>query len=334
MTRTRDQVLGTLYGQAIGDALGMPTELWPVETIRQNYPEGITTFVAGAPSNRVAKNYARGEYTDDTGQALAILDSLITTNWRADPQSIVHQILAWADAANAWQLNILGPSSKAALLAVKAGRDPQAVTAQALTNGAAMRIAPVGALFEPQQTSALIKLVATVTKVTHASDVAIGGAGLIAGAVTAAIANYDWDAIVTYALRVCDQAYRLGTPTWAAKLRSRVELGVRLAHETRNEPQRFSRAIYELVGTGTMMSESAAAAIAIAYYTRDVRQCALMCANLGGDTDTIGAMATAICGAKNGVNSIDPAWCRTIDEQNPLHDLHTYADQILNANIN
>ncbi|XPE44652.1 ADP-ribosylglycohydrolase family protein [Shigella flexneri] len=32
-----------------------------------------------------------------------------------------------------------------------------------------------------------------------------------------------------------------------------------------------------------------------------------LCANLGGDTDTIGAMATAIRGALHGVNAIDPA---------------------------
>ena len=68
--RTRDRVLGTLYGQAIGDALGMPTELWPIATIQRVFPQGITTFVDGPASNVVAKNYRAGEYTDDTGQAL------------------------------------------------------------------------------------------------------------------------------------------------------------------------------------------------------------------------------------------------------------------------
>jgi hypothetical protein len=37
----------------------------------------------------------------------------------------------------------------------------------------------------------------------------------------------------------------------------------------------------------------------------DPNRCAILCANLGGDTDTIGAMATAICGA--GACAIDPA---------------------------
>ena len=28
--RSKDKILGVLYGQAIGDAIGMPSELWPV----------------------------------------------------------------------------------------------------------------------------------------------------------------------------------------------------------------------------------------------------------------------------------------------------------------
>lgn len=329
--RTRDRVLGTLYGQAIGDALGMPTELWPIATIHQVFPQGITTFVDGPANNAVAKNYRAGEYTDDTGQALAILDSLIETQWQPQPVNLVQHILAWADAADAWKQNILGPSSKAALLAIKAGQPVQGITAQALTNGAGMRIAPLGTLFEPDQLDDLVTMVATVTKITHSSDVALGGASLIAGAVTAAMADDDWDAIMTYALRACDRGYQLGTPTWAAKLRSRVELGLKLADEYRFDASRFSRAVYDLLGTGTVLSESVPAAVAIAYYTRDVQKCALMCANLGGDTDTIGAMATAICGAKNGATAIDPAWCQIIDQCNPQHDLQWYADQIMNV---
>lgn len=39
---------------------------------------------------------------------------------------------------------------------------------------------------------------------------------------------------------------------------------------------------------------------------------------LGGDTDTIGAMATAICGALHGVQAIDPALKNELDAVNRL----------------
>lgn len=329
MERTRDKVLGTLYGQAVGDAFGMPTELWPVETLRTVFATPVTDFKAGPRTNSIAKNYQRGQYTDDTGQALALLDGLITTNWVPNQAELARQLIDWATAADAWDQNILGPSSKAALLALKDGRDVQQITDQAVTNGAAMRIAPLGALFTPPQLDDLVRLVTRVTRTTHSSDVAFGGACLIAASVTAAMADYAWDDLVSYALRACHLGYQLGAPTWAAKLPARVNLALDLARRYRGDAARFSQAIYEVVGTGTALTESVPAALAIAYYTRDVQDCAIMCANLGGDTDTIGAMATAICGAKTGVAAFPDGWCRLIDRQNPEHDLRVYAQQIL-----
>ena len=67
--------------------------------------------------------------------------------------------------------------------------------------------------------------------------------------------------------------------------------------------------LYNLVGAGVNTSESVPAALAIAYYGFDVKKCALLCANLGGDTDTIGAMATAICGAAQGMEKNSTGIC-------------------------
>lgn len=329
MARTRDKILGTLYGQAIGDAMGMPSELWPVERISQQFNGPIKTFMAGPQANPVAMNYQRGAFTDDTGQALAIIDSLIETRWQPDQQNLVQHLLRWATAAGAWEHNILGPSSKAALQAIKTGADATPITATALTNGAGMRIAPVGTLFEPEAVIDLVQMVAAVSRVTHSSDVALSGASMVAGAVSAAMANYSWDDIMVVALTANDLGYQLGAPTWAAKTHQRLKLGLELAHRYQDDAAAFSRAVYDLLGTGTMISESVPAAVSIAYYTRDVQRCALMCANLGGDTDTIGAMATAICGAKSGAQAIPADWRSTIDEQNPQTDLGAYADQLM-----
>lgn len=327
--RTQDKVLGTLYGQAIGDAMGMPSELWPIQKIRQQFDGEITTFLDGPQNNDIAMNFTKGEYTDDTNQALAILDGLIENDWQPDSQILVKHIMAWAESVGAWTNNILGPSSKAALTAVKEGQDPRSVTDLALTNGAGMRISPIGTLYEPKQITALVKMVFNVTKITHSSDVAISGAALIAGAVTAAMADYSWDQIIKFALQANDQGFALGAPTWAARTHERLELGISLARQFQGQPGEFGQKIYRVIGTGTMISESIPAAVAIAYFTRDVQQCALMCANLGGDTDTIGAMATAICGAKNGLDAIPNDWIELIDKKNPQHNFESYAEAIL-----
>ncbi|GHP14763.1 hypothetical protein YK48G_21880 [Lentilactobacillus fungorum] len=325
----QDHILGTLYGQAIGDAMGMPSELWPAERIQTEFNGRITDFLDGPQSNDIAKNFTKGQYTDDTNQALAILDGLIETDWQPDTQVLVKHILAWAESVGAWEHNILGPSSKAALSAIKAGQDPKSITDQALTNGAGMRIAPIGTLFMPSQHEQLVHMVFDVTKITHSSDVAISGAAMIAGAVSAAMAYQDWDDIIDFALKVNDEGLRLGAPTWAAKTHDRLRLGIYLAQKYEGDDDQFAQRIYDVIGTGTMISESVPAAVAIAYYCRNVQKCALMCANLGGDTDTIGAMATAICGARTGRSAIPADWLRLIDTKNPQHDLTQYAGQIL-----
>lgn len=325
---TEDRILGVLYGQAIGDAMGMPSELWPLQTIRSYFGGRITEFLDGPKSNDIALNFTKGQYTDDTNQALVILDALIETNWVPDQQVLVKHIMKWADDIGAWTNNILGPSSKAALLAIRDGKDPKPVTDKALTNGCAMRIAPIGTLFDPQHEDELIKMVYEVTRVTHSSDVAVSGAAMVAAMVTAGLADYSWDDMITFAINVQDKAFKLGAPTWAASNRERLRVGLQLAKTYANDEDAFAKAIYETVGTGTPISESIPAAVAVAYYTKNVEKCALMCANLGGDTDTIGAMATAICGSKQGHKGINSDWLHTIDTKNPEHDIKSYVPQI------
>ncbi|WP_283584357.1 ADP-ribosylglycohydrolase family protein [Limosilactobacillus difficilis] len=330
--RDKDRILGALYGQAIGDSMGMPTELWPIQKIRSKFGRHITTFLDGTDDNDIAINFKAGEYTDDTNQAFAILDALIETDWQPDTKILVKHIMKWADAVGAWTNNILGPSSKAALKMVKEGKDPKEVTKTALTNGCGMRISPIGTLYEPDQFNDLVKMVYEVTKITHSSDVAISGACMIAGAVTAALADYSWDQIITYAERANNAGFKLGAPTWAAHNKERLEVGLDLAHKYAGDDDAFSEAIYNTVGTGTTISESIPAALSIAYYAKDVKKSAVICTNLGGDTDTIGAMATAICGAKVGASQIPQDWKDLIDEKNPQHNIEEFADQISRFN--
>ena len=59
--------------------------------------------------------------------------------------------------------------------------------------------------------------------------------------------------------------------------------------------------VYALVGTGLPIADSVPSAFAmLALSEGDPVRCARLAANLGGDTDTIGSMATAICGALRG----------------------------------
>ena len=87
----KSKVAGTIYGMALGDAMGMPSELWGRERVR-NYFGKIEGFLDGPKENEVACNYTKGQFTDDTRQALVILDSLIETNFKPDTSNIAHKL--------------------------------------------------------------------------------------------------------------------------------------------------------------------------------------------------------------------------------------------------
>ena len=57
-------------------------------------------------------------------------------------------------------------------------------------------------------------------------------------------------------------------------------------------------------------------------------RCAKLCENLGGDTDTIGAMATAICGAAGGLDGVHHDTERYLEETNGL-DFRAMAERIV-----
>ena len=233
-------------------------------------------------------------------------------------------MLEWAEKENAFENNILGPTSKLALANFRDGVDASAITNKALSNGSSMRIAPIGCLFTPDQRKELIDYVYGVSKATHTSDVTIAGAAMIAEGVASAIVNDDFEQVLSDILSVEEAGYEKGCETFSPRLAERVKIGVQIAKEYADDEDAFSKKIYDVIGAGVGIIESVPAAVSIAYYTQDPNKCCLMCANLGGDTDTIGAMATAICGAFVGYSKIKPEYTELLRVQNPETDFEEY----------
>lgn len=324
----RDKIAGALYGMALGDAMGMPSELWSKERALKFFGKKIDRFLDGPKESEVAFNYEYGQFTDDTGQALVLLDSIAATDYVPDVKDIALRMIAWAEKENAWENNILGPTSKVALANFRDGIIDTKPTDKALSNGSAMRIPPIGCLFTPDQKQELVDYVYGVSRVTHTSNVTIAGAAMIAMGVSSALINDDFDKVIEDILDIEELGYKRGFDHFTPRLKARTELALQLAKEYQDDEEMFSRKIYDIIGTGVCIIESVPAAIAVAYYTQDPNRACLMCANIGGDTDTIGAMATAICGAFRGASAIKPEYIETLQKQNDV-DFDAYIDILL-----
>lgn len=320
---TERRILGALYGQMLGDALGMPSELWPRERVRRHFG-WIDHFLDGPAENSAACYFTAGQFTDDTSMALALADALLEADGKVVPELIARNVIRWADNFDAFNKNILGPSSKLALNAQKAGKSIDELENNGVTNGAAMRVSPLGCVLPPQPLERFVEQVWLASSPTHKSDIAVAGAVVIAWAVSQAVEGMDWQHIRLALPAVAEFAQQYRPSTFSASLAARIELALSVVNGSQGN-EAASERVYQLVGAGVSTIESVPAAIAMVELAAgDPNRCALLSANLGGDTDTIGAMATAICGALNGVDTIDKSWMATLNRVNPL-DMTRYS---------
>jgi ADP-ribosylglycohydrolase len=300
---------GALYGLAIGDALGMPTQLLSRAEIIERYGGMLTGFEPAPPGHPIAAGQPAGAVTDDTEQAV-LLGRLILDG-PLEPREFAAALVRWEQSmAERGSLDLLGPSTKRAVDAVLAGTPPEEAGRYGDTNGAAMRIAPVGIGARTN----LIDQVVAASRVTHNTSIALAGAAAVAAAVSAGIDGASVADVIPLAAAAARAAAGRGHWVAGADVAARIEWAITLV-EGRTEAE-AAELIYTLVGTSLATQESVPAAFAVLAVLPDApwRAC-LLAASLGGDCDTIAAMAGAMAGACHGVAAFPPGAIAVIDAQ-------------------
>jgi ADP-ribosylglycohydrolase len=322
-----DRARGALYGLAIGDALGMPTQLMSHQEVAACFGvlDGFQEAPAGHP---IASGLPAGSVTDDTEQALLLADAVLVGAGHIESDDLARRLLAWAERARErGSLDLLGPSSSAAVAALMAGGPVDEAGRSGATNGAAMRITPVGLIISSGDLDALVDLVVEASRVTHHTGVAIAGAAAVAAAVSGGIDGVSVSEATTLGIRAADLGQRRGVWVAGAAVARRIAWAVGLVDA--DDHERSVRDVVELVGTSLATQESVPAAFAVlALHPEDPWQACLTAASLGGDSDTIAAMTGAIAGACHGMDGWPADAVRTVREINQL-DLETYAEKLL-----
>ena len=171
---------GALVGLAIGDALGMPTQSLSYEAIREQFHK-VNTFNDPSPQHPYAAGLKAGMVTDDTEQSLLVASLLTSSGGAFDQREFARQLLLWEDSVHERELfDLLGPSTKVALSNLQAGMDPALTGRKGTTNGAAMRIAPVGIICPSTDIDRLVNKVIEVSMLTHNTSSALGAAAAVA----------------------------------------------------------------------------------------------------------------------------------------------------------
>ena len=98
MSSAADRARGALYGLAIGDALGMPTQMLSRDEVAAQF--GLLDGFRHAPSDhRIAAGLPAGSITNDTEQALLVADTLLAGSGHVDSEDLARRLLAWAEQA-------------------------------------------------------------------------------------------------------------------------------------------------------------------------------------------------------------------------------------------
>ena len=326
---------GAFAGLALGDALGMPTQAMSPEQIRAVYGR-VTGLVDGDDSQPYAPGMPAGSVTDDTEQALLIASLLVrgggSSSGRValDAGDFSHALLSWEDSMiERGSLDLLGPSTKAALERVRAGDDPLTVGGLGTTNGAAMRVTPIGIAVSTADPEVFADAVWSSCQVTHATRQGFQSAALVAAAVSLALdwpeaSASDMTTLLWKAVSYVDSLPERGAwtpdPDVVAATRRAMQL-------VANPASSSLECLVEQIGTS--VASAHAIPMAFALLARDPSPRALLdAANLGGDTDTIGAIAGAILGSVLGVEAFDPAMLTQVELTSHL-DLPSIALELL-----
>src|SRR5216683_5197436 len=320
--KTPSRARGALYGLAIGDALGMPTQMLSRREIRDRWGALLRGYEPAPPGHPIAAGMPAGAVTDDTEQAVLLGRLLVKGHGAVGPRELAEALVRWEkDMAARGSLDLLGPSTKRAVAAVLAGTPPEEAGATGDTNGAAMRIAPVGIAVAldpttppapPNDLSTLVDHVVVASSVTHNTGIALAGAAAVAAAVSAGIAGAGIADATAFAVRAARIAAGRGHWVAGADVAARIEWAAGLV-AGRAEAE-AADLIYTLVGTSLATQESVPAAFAVlAAVPGDPWRACLLAASLGGDCDTIAAMAGAVAGACHGAGSFPPEAIAVID---------------------
>lgn len=291
---TKDHVIGSLLGLAIGDAMGQPVEFRK----RDSFPE-VTGFRSGGPFNLLA-----GQWTDDTSMALCLATSLVETR-EMDLRDQMTRYIRW------WQTGYLsstgeafdiGNQTVAALVRFIETAKIDRVDRGGLNdgNGSLMRLAPVPMVWHnsPELAGQMAAESSVTTHPTvRCQEVCSAYAQLMVSAMNGASKAEIFD--------LCHELSRTVRD-------SEVQRILRQAGAARRRD--------EISSSGYVISSCEAALWAFAS-TEDFASGLLLAVNLGDDADTVAAIYGQLAGAFYGLSGIPERWVDQLWDSPMLLDI-------------
>lgn len=317
-----DIFVQVLEAFAVGDAMGMPTEFMTLEVIRNRF--GLVDHLIDPSCSLIHRNLKKGQVTDDTEQVLYLIETFyrkgaITTG------TVVEALCRWIEETHAEERGYVGPNTLRALREIQAGRNPEEAGKGGTTCGAAMRVlAPV--LCAGNDEERLKEAVWACSVPTHNTNIALEAAMGLGFGLHVAVTGASFEEIISSILGGARVGRKMSSVNLVgASTEARIRYALDEISNCRSAEDVMSF-VYNVIGTSMESNEVVPAAVSIfAYAKGDVWLAIRMGASVGGDTDTIAAIAGALSCLYNRGHNIPSEVLEEVISVNRL-DLRKFAE--------
>ena len=297
----KDRIAGCLWGQAIGDALGLGTEFMSRDEVLHNYPEGLSKY------SQFGEEF--GIWTDDTDMMLCIARAIIGDR-DINPKIVAKLFKQWYKSSpvgiggtTARILSLFeyeeSPYQIAQMMWERSGRNNAA-------NGGIMRTSVVGLWNENVAGNA-----EKICRLTHADPRCIGSCVIISALINSLV----WqDAELSY-----EKLLQIGD-----RYDSRIKPYLERARNGLLED-------FELDDEQTMgyTLKTMGCAIWCLFHVNSFKEGLLKVVNAGGDADTNAAVTCAVLGAKYGKNDIPEYYIQNLKRKDEYGEMIRQLTDIL-----
>ena len=299
-------IRGAIFGHVIGDALGVPVEFVPRQKL-QNHP--VSDMAGGG--NR---GYPAGTWSDDSSMTLCALDSLIQCNGY-DGTDMMGRFAKWAQDGYMTSIGRafgIGRTTFAAICRFRRGERSPVYGGKSEKdngNGSLMRILPV-VLFNffckaNESDEQKLETVYQASQLTHAhlrAQVACGIYSFIAEELLHEPAK---------------SSILLGIEKSLEFYQDHGEY----LHFSRLFSEDFSSLPVEEIRSGGYVVDTLEAAVWCLMNSGTYKDCVLKAINLGGDADTIAAIAGGLAGILYGEAALPEMWLTQLADSKMIDDL-------------
>ena len=304
MNRHHNQYLAAIIGHAVGDAMGFPTEFSKREELLKNpVLEMIDSPDLGLPA---------GSWSDDTAMEIATIDSFIHKKC-FDYKDIMDRWVKWINESEYTSTGVTFDIGRTCLKAIKKycnGSAPLQCGSTSINengNGSLMRILPVAlyAYTRNLDDISIQRLTDEMSSLTHAHEVSRLGCYIYVQFVICLLKEYEKEDAYRYVQDLDYSSYNVNS----------INLYTRIL-----DGQIEGQILDDIKSTGYIV-DTLECVLWIFMNARNYKEAIIASTNIGGDTDTIGAIVGSMAGIYYGIDSIPSKWLDKLQRKEYLVEL-------------